>query len=122
MIDYQDVKPDQLVKAVREVVEENPDFTYTRQTGKPCSYRPDPLNPQGCGIGAAYTRLGSTLPRAAGIFHVLEPNLIPVEMHSVYADEIKWLMAFQAYQDKGETWKKAMKAADDATGNKVCKN
>lgn len=110
-------KDTELVKAIRDLAAESPDFVYTRQEvdpdslSAPCNYWPDEKNPQGCIVGAAMRKIGHSLDgiefRGVAAFTALE------DLALFQPSTGLWVNNVQSWQDKGLTWSEAVKKADE---------
>lgn len=116
-----------VVKRVREIAKENPDFIYTDQgaNDSECSYlgrsMSEPNVGQGCIVGQALLDLGVTREEMVeaeieGVpgYEVLEYLGIESKFkHNIFLDYV------QESQDDGETWKEAVEYADNEVGRVV---
>lgn len=116
-----------LIREVRAVAEEHPDFTYAAQAGYDptagCSYLGVAIgntDGKGCIIGQALERLEFNMEAVkewelsepgwgTSVFDLMEHFQIP----TTYAEK-NWLAGVQSSQDHGESWGFAVKSTDAA--------
>lgn len=110
-----------VVRKVRELAEEAPDFVYTKGPthidgiwNGGCKYAPDEQNPKGCIIGAALSALG--VDTAGGGFDAFEGLGVTALLRRIHLEpsehQGRWLERVQGHQDSGNTWGAAVAFAD----------
>ena len=115
-----------VAKRVRKIAKKNPDFVYTDQgvddiyEGGGCSYFgrscDDPETGQGCIIGQALQELGVTKEemRDAVIEGLSASDALKALGISSSDKHLHFLDTVQSRQDIGDTWKHAVKLANNA--------
>lgn len=95
---------------MREIAKELPDFTYEEPVnGSGCLYRPTDLNPHGCIVGAALSRLGVSKDTLRSLDPKGSWDNVQIWPTTVIDD---WISAFQDAQDNGASWGEALVKAD----------
>lgn len=116
---------DALHDAVLALAAENPERVYRRRhgAGPSCSYHPDPLNPDGCIIGAALRRIEHPVPaRVEGSCsvviaeHLLDDRVNDFVLIDEMTLRLSWFARVQLHQDEGRTWSDAVEIASTAVG------
>jgi hypothetical protein len=104
-----------VVREVRRIAAENPDFVYTPSLNGICSYHATEGNPQGCIIGAALKSLGVDVDVLAGPANTILRHL---GLEGVFyiedvSREAEWVQTVQSCQDCRKPWGEAVSLASE---------
>ncbi|MET7939657.1 hypothetical protein [Streptomyces sp. NPDC005302] len=114
------ITSDDVIRTLREVVDEQPDHVYQRPAdmdgSEPCLYvHTDETGAQvpGCVVGHVVSRLGVSLSNVADHEGTNASGLLEVLRISVGDDTAEFLDTVQGHQDLGFSWREALMRADE---------
>jgi hypothetical protein len=103
-----------LIRTVRELAAEKPDFFYKTKDGA-CLYTPNDEQP-GCIFGQALLRMGYTKEELSKLdedngLDIIEALKV-LDIRSLTNEELQWCSDVQQLQDFGDNWRKVIENTD----------